>query len=498
VNLTEPKRLAARSDIEMGGKSSASLALTKSGALLHCEIKKADYEWPYCQAIINISEVDKKSTVDFSKKIDYSQHWQAFSKGVDFSTYDEIFLKMKYTGIDPQRVRVYLRNYNPIYTDLIKDTNSLKINEVEFSPNRHPDGQYILLNSFQVASWWSSAREIPLEYSGSEFNNISVIEISTPGITNFGDVEILIEEISFRKLLIPKEELVIFMLLLWLISGIFYLVFRLYHSQSTLQRLARAMQELQLTQQKLVESEKLASLGSLVAGVAHEINTPLGTSITYASCIEDTAEKLNKLVIDNKLTKDELLEKLEMLTTASKGTLTNLTRTADLVNSFKKLAVSTDVSIKSTFLMKTMINDTLTTLHNKLKVLKHKVTVTCPDSLEVVSFPSDLSQILIGFIDNSISHGFANIEQGNITISVSVANEIVTLAYSDDGCGIKEDRGQILEPFFTTKRNMGHVGLGLNTIHNIVVKLLQGNLEICDVEIGTKLVITFPINAQPD
>ncbi|MCP5076754.1 MAG: HAMP domain-containing histidine kinase [Psychromonas sp.] len=497
VNFSENRRLLARSDQGMGGTSTVSLAQTQQGLRLSCDIKKSDYEWPFCQVAINIAEIDKNSTFDFSKKIDFEAHWEIFSKGVDLSDHDEIFFKMKYEGNEPQRVRVYLRNYNKVYTDLVKDSNSLKINEVEFSPNQYPDGQYIPLNTLQVASWWSSARAIPLKYSGNEFNNISMIEISTPGITSLGAVEILIQEISFRKLLIPKEQLLLFMLLSWIVSGIFYLIFRLHHSQSTLQRLAKAMKALKETQQKLVESEKLASLGNLVAGLAHEINTPLGVSITYASHVEYKLKKLTELINSNQIKKSELDEMLADLDSASEGTGVNLQRTSELVQAFKTLAINSDSSKASKFIMSQLINDTVITLDERLKQSKVDVTVSCPDDLELISYPREISQIIIGFIENSISHAFADRKLGKISIVASINDDVITVAYSDDGCGITpEDCKNIFEPFFTTRRNTGHIGLGLNTIHNIVVKLLEGEISISSEGVGIQIMMTFPVMTQ--
>ncbi|MCP4321731.1 MAG: HAMP domain-containing histidine kinase [Psychromonas sp.] len=129
-----------------------------------------------------------------------------------------------------------------------------------------------------------------------------------------------------------------------------------------------------------------------------------------------------------------------------------------------------------------------------LKQSKVNVAISCPDDLELVSYPQEISQILIAFIENSISHGFADSEQGNIVIDASINDEIITVAYSDDGCGItKEDSKNIFEPFFTTRRNTGHIGLGLNTIHNIVVKLLKGEITINSEGAGIQIIMTFPV-----
>ncbi|MCP5078677.1 MAG: HAMP domain-containing histidine kinase [Psychromonas sp.] len=482
IDLADESAMETYSDNDIGGISTAMISHTEDGLLLKCNIQ-AGYAWPFCQATINIAEQWEDLNFDVSR-------------GVDFSKYDDIYLKMQYEGVPPHRVRFYLRNYNEVYTDLDSDINSMKINEIVFSPNRYPDGQHISLSSFQVAGWWSSPRQIPLEYAGAELTNISIIEISTHGTVGTGPASILIQEISFRKQLIPKENLLIIMLVIWLTSALLYFIFRLHHSNTTLQQLEITLGELQATQKQLVESEKLASLGNLVAGVAHEINTPLGVCITYSSIIADTVNALNDQVNNNQLRKNTLTEQLEMIIKATEGTQYNLERADKLISSFKHLAVNADTSEKSTFAFNEVINDTVLSMQNILKQSRHNVTINCPDGLIINSYPGAISQILIGFIDNSIKHGFENMEEGSINISVTENGNTISMIYTDNGCGIeKKDMNNILEPFFTTKRNKGHVGLGLNTIHNVVAKMLNGKLDIyCDGDnVGVIIRVSFPI-----
>jgi len=485
IDLTDKATSGKNTDVAIAGKSTAVIEHTKDGLLLNCAIQFG-YAWPFCQGKINLAE--KWENLNFDA-----------SKGIDFSSFEDIFIKMKYEGGIPHRVRVYLRNYNSAYTDLDKDDNSMKINEIEFSPNRHPKGPNIPLNSFQVAGWWSSAREIPLEYAGAEFSNISLIEVSTPVMATHGPASILIQEISFRKQFIPKEHLLIMMILLWLVSALVHFVFRLHHSNATLQKLEVTLGELTKTQKQLVESEKLASLGNLVAGVAHEINTPLGVCITYTSVMADTANNVNEQIQNNQLSKGGLKDQIDTLIRSSEGSLHNLKRADKLITSFKHLAVNADTSEKARFLFSEVISDTVLTLQNTLTKSNHTVNVNCPEDLIINSYPGAISQILIGLIDNSIKHGFENIEKGVMNITVSKSADTLSMIYTDNGCGINEaEIKKIFEPFYTTKRNKGHVGLGLNTLHNVIIKMLNGKFAICSDgdNAGVIINISFPIDSD--
>lgn len=257
--------------------------------------------------------------------------------------------------------------------------------------------------------------------------------------------------------------------------------------------LQETLRTLRKTQEELIETEKLVSLGNLVAGVAHEINTPLGVGITYTSYIKDEIDDLIKYIDEGKLKKSTLNRYLKSITSASESAMDNLKRTSDLVNSFKNLAVFSSSSDISDFFIKPVIDDTILSLHNRLKKHNHILDIDCPSDLYMHSNLGAVFQVLIGLIDNSLCHGFINTQKGHIVISAAKVKDRIIITYSDDGVGISpEIKNRIFEPFYTTKRNKGFIGLGLNTIYNSVTMLLKGNIDILDQKKGVKIVLNIP------
>ncbi|MCP5078675.1 MAG: substrate-binding domain-containing protein [Psychromonas sp.] len=279
----------------------------------------------------------------------------------------------------------------------------------------------------------------------------------------------------------------------WHLSSIIKRLQTLQEKEQKRVQLENTLQDLRSTQQRLIESEKLASLGKLVADVAHEMNTPLGISITYSSLIVDTVGKIERLVSSGQIKKSELTEQLSILQKAGKATLFNLNRSTDLVNSFKSLSIEHDASQLRTVFIKEIIEDSLVPMRSRLNKANHQIDIVCPSHLVTHSYPKSIIQVLMSLIDNSICHAYQQDEQGRLSITAEQNNNQIKITYQDDGCGIsKQDKENILEPFFTTKRNQGHVGIGLTTIYNIIKKHLHGHLKICDISSGTKIIVTFP------
>lgn len=283
----------------------------------------------------------------------------------------------------------------------------------------------------------------------------------------------------------------------WHYSSTLKRIFILDEKEKKSKELHNTLVTLRKTQEELIETEKLASLGNLVAGVAHEINTPLGVGITYTSYIEDEINELVKYIDEGTLKKSTLKRYLNSIKSASESSLENLKKTSDLVNSFKNLAVFSSSSDISDFFIKPVIDDTILSLHNRLKKHNHILDIHCPSDLHMHSNLGAIFQVLIGLIDNSLCHGFINTENGHIVIAASKVNDRIIITYSDDGVGIDpEIKKKIFEPFYTTKRNKGFIGLGLNTIHNSVTMLLKGNIDIVDQSKGVKIVLNIPQNIE--
>ena len=260
------------------------------------------------------------------------------------------------------------------------------------------------------------------------------------------------------------------------------------------QSLEQSLEQLRQTQAQLVESEKMAALGGLVAGVAHEINTPVGVGVTAASHLDAQVEEYSKLYQSNRLTRSDFEALLNTATTSSNIILANLKRAAELIRSFKQIAVDQSADQQRHFELKPYLEEILHSLYPRLKNTSHGVTVSCPDTLELYSYPGAFSQIITNLVMNSLIHGFDNIEGGDIRIDVSEEQNLIHIDYSDNGKGIDaEHLDKIFEPFFTTKRNEGGSGLGMHVVYNLVVQALGGQIQ-CDSMPGhgTSFHISIP------
>ncbi|MGM0369456.1 MAG: PAS domain-containing sensor histidine kinase [Bacillota bacterium] len=253
---------------------------------------------------------------------------------------------------------------------------------------------------------------------------------------------------------------------------------------------------LKRTQNQLVQSEKMAALGRLVAGVAHEINTPIGVGITAASHLSDKTENIISLYNENQMKREDLEGYLESMWETSDMILKNLDNASELISNFKQVAVDRTDNKKRKFKLKEYLKDILISLKPKLKNTNHRVEIKGDNDLEVDTYPGVISQIITNLTVNSLRHAFDEGEQGVIEISVAVKDKVVELKYQDNGKGIPEEEQQkIFEPFFTTKRGQGGTGLGLNLVYNLVHSTLNGKIEFdSTVGEGTVFKILFPQN----
>jgi two-component system, NtrC family, sensor kinase len=260
----------------------------------------------------------------------------------------------------------------------------------------------------------------------------------------------------------------------------------------------RKLSEEQLitTRNELVQSEKMASLGRLVAGFAHELNTPIGVAIGSASTLQTEVKKINGLMAQEEIDVDELLSALDSIDKGADLTLSNLERAANLVISFKRTAVDQTSGEVRTFHVHEVINDTINTLHNRFKNTEIEISIDCPKALKIKSMPGALEQIITNLMMNSLIHGFDEGKNaGQINIKVQLENNKLQLEYSDTGKGIApENVEKIFEPFFTTYRAQGGSGLGMYICYNLVINQLHGTM-ICESTDGKgiKFVIHYPI-----
>ena len=262
------------------------------------------------------------------------------------------------------------------------------------------------------------------------------------------------------------------------------------------QELSKALEHLKTTQAQLVESEKMASLGGLVAGVAHEINTPIGIGVTAATTLANQTKK-TVTAYDNKQLKGSALK--AYFDTAFQGSQlisNNLERAAKLIQSFKQVAVDQSRLEKRSFALKQYIQETLINLKPHLKKKQHQVIVNEDERIEINSYPGAFSQIITNLVMNSLNHAYSKGEAGHLIFELKLESEHLIVKYSDDGCGIPSAHlKKLFEPFFTTARAKGGTGLGLHIVYNIVTQKLHGTISVeSEVGVGSTFIIKLPLS----
>lgn len=262
-------------------------------------------------------------------------------------------------------------------------------------------------------------------------------------------------------------------------------------------QMVQTVEQLKRTQQTLVESKKMASLGSLVAGVAHEINTPIGISVTAASFLQEEVALLKIKLADNQLSRSYLDDVVENFAESTRLLNSNLKRAADLISSFKQVAVDQSSEACYSFNLKENIEQVVTSLKHKIKQSKAVVEISCPDDLAIYSFPGSFVQIYSNLIINSIIHGFHEWSgERNIFINITLQNEILIIDYRDSGKGIPDDLAdRVFDPFVTSKRGSGGSGLGTHIVYNIVSQLFKGDIKYVAESKGAHFIMEIPYRA---
>jgi PAS domain S-box-containing protein len=240
-----------------------------------------------------------------------------------------------------------------------------------------------------------------------------------------------------------------------------------------------ALRHLRETQDSLIEAEKLAALGRLVAGVAHEVNGPVGISLTVASTLHRKAEMFAAETARSDLRRSSLTEFVELINEASIQLVANLGRAAELVQSFKQVAADQQQFNRRTFSPGELTEQVLSHLQRELRDRDIAIKLQCERNLSMDSYPGPFGQVLTNLAFNSMTHAFPA-GTGVIDIKVSAAGSAhIELVFADNGCGMPPDiKRQAFDPFFTTRRHQGSTGLGLHIVHNIVVERLGGRLKL--------------------
>lgn len=260
--------------------------------------------------------------------------------------------------------------------------------------------------------------------------------------------------------------------------------------------LAISLEREKLLQNELVEAERMASLGILVAGVSHELSTPIGGAIISVSSIQQRTHEIEKKM-NKALSKRELQEYLTHCEQSSLLALENLNRSGDLIKRFKRLAVDRGNEESASFDLSLIVDDLVRSLGPLLKKRQTNISVAIPENIAMMSFPGILSQVLQNLITNCIDHAMTDQKPLQIYMKAFTQGEQVIVTVRDNGAGISESvRHRIFEPFITTSRGQGNTGLGLHLVHQWVNMVLEGQISFDSSSEGTVFILTLPQNVS--
>jgi signal transduction histidine kinase len=248
-------------------------------------------------------------------------------------------------------------------------------------------------------------------------------------------------------------------------------------------KLNESMVKLQDAQSELVQNQKMASLGSLVAGISHEINTPIGIGVTSASSIEEEVHILLSKYHEGKMKKSDLEKFLRHVKDGSNILVQNLKRASELISSFKQVAVDQTDDVSRKIILHDYLDEIITSMRPKFKMTSIIIENNVQSDVALYTKPGALYQIISNLIDNSLIHGFNAGDSGSIMISSELSNDQLKLIYEDTGKGIDESiKARIFDPFFTTQRGNGGSGLGLNIVYNLITSTLKGKVKVMNNE----------------
>ena len=265
--------------------------------------------------------------------------------------------------------------------------------------------------------------------------------------------------------------------------------------QARTAELDRANQRILAEQEHLLESEKMAALGRMVAGFAHEVNTPVGIAVGAVSQVTDSVHSALRQLDQDEVDEQELRQALGTASEAGDLVITNLRRAADLVQSFKRTAVDQTSGNEREFELDEVLTDVIKSMRSAFKATRIQVQCECPPGIRLLGQAGALEQVLVNLLQNSRLHGYADgTGQGTIRIQAALQGNEVVLDYADDGAGMSAATlHQAFEPFFTTRRQSGGTGLGLTIVYSLVTRALGGSVT-CQSQPGggCQFAIRFP------
>ena len=261
------------------------------------------------------------------------------------------------------------------------------------------------------------------------------------------------------------------------------------------ERAEQALAELKGAQRQLVAAEKMASLGQLVAGVAHEINTPIGIAVTAASHLQDVTREGTSKLTEGRFTRNELGEWKSEIDTSARLVLSSLERAGTLITSFKQVSVDQSSGQRRRFQLQQFLDEVRNALNPTIRRTPHSLEIDCASGIELDSYPGAMFQILTNLINNAIIHAFTPERPGRMRIVARVEGDQLELCFRDDGRGMEASvAARAFDPFFTTRRGSGGSGLGLHVVHNLVTQLLAGQIQVRTQPVqGAEFVMRFPL-----
>lgn len=251
--------------------------------------------------------------------------------------------------------------------------------------------------------------------------------------------------------------------------------------EATNGELSRTLATLKQTQDELIRSAKLAGLGAIVTGVAHELNTPIGNALLTASTLHDSAKRMQPQITSGALTRTALNKFVNGVAEGTELLERSLARATELVQRFKQVAVDQTSDCRRVFALNDMAQSVLMTLRPQLQTTTHRISVDIAATLQMDSFPGALEQILSNLLSNALLHGFEGRAEGGVLRieAAAIDGDRLSLCVSDNGNGIPASRlSMIFDPFFTTKLGTGRSGIGLYLVYNLVTQVLGGHIDV--------------------
>ncbi len=335
---------------------------------------------------------------------------------------------------------------------------------------------------------WLAARCRPVFAAAAAFIvSLSIVWTTTFGVGYFGSPLLPINE----RVLAAQVSILLVALGASVLAALFAEI-------RDKRRVAEAALHASETQRYLIEAERLAALGGLVAGVAHEISSPIGTSLTVASTLAQRTAAFKKEIASDKLRRAQLSEFAESCRTAAEQLVANLQRAGGLIQSIKQVAADRSSDDRRAFDLKLATEQVLASVRSRILKSRSSLAIEVPSDIVMDSFPGPYGQVLTNLIFNAIKHGFSTAAGGHMLLKARrLGADQVEITFSDDGCGIPEHvQRHVFDPFFTTRRNEGSTGLGLYIVYNLVTQQLGGKITLVSAPgQGTTIYMTLPLRA---